>query len=56
MLELLLALPRYAKRFISVIADIAFLSISILFAAFITQSDVSAVLAKLVLPHHAVGL
>lgn len=49
MLELLLALPRYAKRFISVIADIAFLSISILFAAFITQSDVSAVLAKLAL-------
>lgn len=47
MLELLLALPRYAKRFISVIADVVFLFISIFFATFITQNDVDSILTKL---------
>jgi len=47
MLELLFALPRYAKRFISVIADIVFLLTAILVATFITQHDVDSVLAKI---------
>ena len=47
MLELLLALPRYAKRFISVIADVVFLFISIFSATFITQNDVDSILTKL---------
>lgn len=47
MLELLLALPRYVKRFISVIADVVFLFISIFFATFITQNDVDSILTKL---------
>lgn len=47
MLELLLALPRYAKRFISVIADVVFLFISIFSATFITQNDVGSILTKL---------
>lgn len=47
MLELLLALPRYVKRFISVIADVVFLFISIVFATFITQNEVDSILTKL---------
>ena len=39
MLEWLLSLPRYAKRFISVMADLVFLSGSMLVALFATQAD-----------------
>jgi len=39
MLEWMLSLPRYAKRFISVLADFVFLTASMLIALFATQSE-----------------
>ncbi len=49
MLELLLSLPRYVKRLISVIADVIFLSVSIISAAFITQNQISIIFPHLIL-------
>jgi FlaA1/EpsC-like NDP-sugar epimerase len=46
MLEWLLSLPRYAKRFISVMADVVFLSCSMLVALFATQADPASSLGQ----------
>jgi len=47
MLDWLLTLPRYAKRFVSIVIDVLFLTIAMAIALLVTQTDAAATLTQI---------